>query len=105
MHTLKKEFAGKVKLIYIDPPYNTGTDSFGYNDKFNRATWLTFMKNRLLIAQSLLSHDGAIYVQLDYHQVHYFKVLMDEVFGENNFQREIIWRIGWLSGYKTLDNN
>ena len=105
LHTLKKEFAGKVKLIYIDPPYNTGTDSFGYNDKFNRATWLTFMKNRLLIAQSLLSHDGAIYVQLDYHQVHYFKVLMDEVFGENNFQREIIWRIGWLSGYKTLDNN
>ena len=63
------------------------------------------MKNRLEIAKQLLSDDGAIYVQLDYHQVHYAKVLMDEVFGEDNFQREIIWRIGWLSGYKTKDNN
>jgi len=105
LHTLKKEFAGKVKLIYIDPPYNTGTDSFGYNDNFNRSTWLTFMKSRLQIAKTLLSNDGAIYVQLDYHQVHYLKILMDEVFGEKNYQREIIWRIGWLSGYKTADNN
>lgn len=105
LHSLKKEFAGKVKLIYIDPPYNTGSDSFGYNDNFSRSTWLTFMKNRLLIAKSLLSDDGAIYVQLDYHHVHYLKILMDEVFGEENFQREIIWRIGWLSGYKTKDNN
>ena len=105
LHTLKEEFAGKVKLIYIDPPYNTGTDSFGYNDNFNRSTWLTFMKSRLQIAKTLLSNDGAIYVQLDYHQVHYLKILMDEVFGEKNYQREIIWRIGWLSGYKTADNN
>ena len=92
-------------MIYIDPPYNTGSDSFGYNDKFNRSAWLTFMKNRLEIAKRLLSVDGAIYVQLDYHQAHYAKVLMDEIFGEDNFQREIIWRIGWLSGYKTMDNN
>jgi len=105
LHTIKEEFAGKVKLIYIDPPYNTGTDSFGYNDNFNRSTWLTFMKSRLQIAKTLLSNDGAIYVQLDYHQVHYLKILMDEVFGEKNYQREIIWRIGWLSGYKTADNN
>jgi len=105
LHSLRKEFARKVKLIYIDPPYNTGTDSFGYNDNFNRSTWLTFMKNRLEIAKTLLSNDGSIYVQLDYHQVHYLKILMDEVFGENNYQREIIWRIGWLSGYKTADNN
>jgi len=105
LHSLQEEFAEQIKLIYIDPPYNTGTDSFGYNDSFNRSTWLTFMKNRLQIAKNLLSNDGAIYVQLDFHQVHYFKILMDEVFGENNFQREIIWRIGWLSGYKTADNN
>lgn len=98
-------YAGKVKLIYIDPPYNTGSDSFGYNDRFTRSTWLTFMKNRLELARQLLSEDGAIYVQLDYHQVHYAKVLMDEIFGEENFQREIIWRIGWLSGYKTKENN
>ena len=105
LSSLLSRYEGKINLIYIDPPYNTGTDSFGYNDNFNRSTWLTFMKNRLEIAKKLLSEDGAIYMQLDYHQVHYAKVLMDEVFGEENFQREIIWRIGWLSGYKTIDNN
>ena len=103
--SLLKRYEGKIKLIYIDPPYNTGNDSFGYNDSFNRATWLTFIKNRLVIAKQLLSQDGAIYMQLDYHQVHYAKIVMDEVFGEENFQREIIWRIGWLSGYKTADRN
>lgn len=105
LYTLKRMYAGKVKLIYIDPPYNTGNDTFGYNDSFNRSTWLTFMKNRLEVAKTLLREDGAIYVQIDYHQAHYIKVLMDEIFGGNNFQREIIWRIGWLSGYKTSDNN
>lgn len=105
LHSLKKRFAEKVKLIYIDPPYNTGTDTFGYNDTFKRSTWLTFMKNRLEVAKELLARDGAIYIQADYHQIHYLKVLMDEVFEEKNFQREIIWRIGWLSGYKTADKN
>jgi DNA methylase N-4/N-6 domain protein len=105
LHSLKEEFIGKVKLIYIDPPYNTGNDSFAYNDNFNHSSWLTFMKNRLEIAKDLLSDDGALYIQLDYHQIHYAKILMDNIFGENNFQREIIWRIGWLSGYKTRDNN
>ena len=103
--SLLKNYEGKIKLIYIDPPYNTGSDSFSYNDEFNRSSWLTFMKNRLEIAKRLLTPDGAIYVQLDYHQVHYAKILMDEIFGEDNFQREIIWRIGWLSGYKTVDKN
>lgn len=105
LHSLLKKYAGKVKLIYLDPPYNTGNDSFGYNDKFNRSSWLSFMRNRLELAKRLLADDGAIYVQLDYHQAHYAKVLMDEIFGEENFQREIIWRIGWLSGYKTADKN
>ena len=105
LSSLLKKYKGTIKLIYIDPPYNTGTDSFSYNDSFNRSTWLTFMKNRLEIAKKLLAPEGAIYVQLDYHQVHYCKVLMDEIFGEENFEREIIWRIGWLSGYKTTDNN
>ncbi len=103
--SLLAKYEGKIKLIYIDPPYNTGSDTFGYNDNFNRSSWLTFMKNRLKIAQKLLSNDGAIYVQLDYHQVHYAKILMDEIFDEKNFQREIIWRIGWLSGYKTKEKN
>ena len=103
--SLLPKYENKIKLIYIDPPYNTENDSFSYNDTFNMSSWLTFMKTRLQIAKRLLSPDGAIYVQLDYHQVHYAKVLMDEIFGLENFQREIIWRIGWLSGYKTRDNN
>jgi len=103
--SLLKKYEGQIKLIYIDPPYNTGSDTFSYNDNFNRSTWLTFMKTRLELAKQLLAPEGAIYVQLDYHQAHYCKVLMDEIFGEENFEREIIWRIGWLSGYKTVDNN
>ncbi len=107
LHSLKKRFAGKVKLIYIDPPYNTGgtDDTFKYNDSFNHSTWLVFMRNRLEVAKDLLSKEGAIYVQLDYNEVHYCKVLMDEIFRRENFQREIIWRIGWVSGYKTADKN
>ncbi|GAI32221.1 unnamed protein product, partial [marine sediment metagenome] len=62
LHSLKKQFAGKVKLIYIDPPYNTGSDDFKYNDSFNHSTWLTFMKNRLEIAKTLLANDGAIFI-------------------------------------------
>jgi adenine-specific DNA-methyltransferase len=105
LHSLKSEFSGKVKLIYIDPPYNTGSDSFGYNDSFNHSTWLTFMKNRLEVARELLRSDGSIYVHLDYNEVHYCKIVMDEVFGRENFQREIIWDIRVLSGYKTIANN
>ncbi|WQY50871.1 site-specific DNA-methyltransferase [Helicobacter pylori] len=105
LHSLKKKFAKQVKCIYIDPPYNTGNDSFNYNDNFNHSSWLVFMKNRLEAAREFLSDDGSIYINLDYNEVHYCKVLMDEIFGVENFQREIIWRIGWLSGYKTSVNN
>ncbi|ASJ22748.1 hypothetical protein BHAMNSH16_03005 [Brachyspira hampsonii] len=103
--SLKAKFAGKIKLIYIDPPYNTGSDTFSYNDNFNHSTWLVFMKDRLQLARELLRDDGSIYVNIDYNEVHYLKVLMDEIFGKDNFQREIIWRIGWISGYKTSVNN
>ncbi|MFV8332352.1 DNA methyltransferase [Flavobacterium sp. GSP14] len=85
LHSLKEEFAGKVKLIYIDPPYNTGSDSFGYNDNFNHSTWLTFMKNRLEVAKELLREDGVIFVQCDDNEQAYLKVLMDGIFGNNNF--------------------
>jgi len=107
LHSLKKRFAGKVKLIYIDPPYNTGgsEDTFTYNDSFKHSTWLTFMKNRLEVAKDLLSKEGTIYINIDFNEAHYLKVLMDEVFGRDNFQREIIWRIGWLSGFKTASDN
>ena len=105
LHSLKEQFAGKIKLIYIDPPYNTGNDGFNYNDSFNHSSWLVFMKYRLEIAKQLLSEDGSIYIQLDYNEVHYCKILMDEVFGRDNFQREIIWDMTVLSGYKTLAKN
>jgi len=105
LHSLKKKYRGKVKLIYIDPPYNTGGDSFNYNDSFNHSTWLTFLRNRLEVAKELLSTDGSIYMQLDYNEVHYGKILMDEIFGRENFQREIIWDVTVLSGFKTIANN
>ena len=80
LHSLKKKYAGKVKLIYIDPPYNTGSDSFGYNDKFNQSTWLTFMQNRLSVAKKLLKDDGVVCVQCSFHQFAYLRVLMDDLF-------------------------
>ena len=83
LHTLKKKFAGKVKLIYIDPPYNTGNDSFKYNDRFNHSTWLTFMKNRLEVAREFLSEDGVIFISINDTEAHYLKVLMDEIFGKS----------------------
>lgn len=90
LHTLKEYFRhqseqNKVKLIYIDPPYNTGNDDFNYNDKFKHSTWLCFMKNRLEIAKELLRDDGVIFVQCGDNEQAYLKVLMDEIFGRENF--------------------
>lgn len=92
LHSLKKKFGGKVKLIYIDPPYNTGSDSFGYNDNFNHSTWLTFMKNRLEVASEFLSDNGVIYINLDDNESHYCKVICDEIFNRKNFVANIIWQ-------------
>jgi len=92
LHTLKKQFRGKVKLIYIDPPYNTGNDSFGYNDNFNHSSWLTFMKNRLEVARELLRDDGSIWINIDDDEAHYLKVLCDDVFGRENFVANIVWQ-------------
>ncbi|HFO0979220.1 TPA: DNA methyltransferase, partial [Staphylococcus aureus] len=85
LHSLKKEYAGKIKMIYIDPPYNTNGDSFVYNDKFNHSTWLTFIKNRLELAKEFLSDEGIIMVQCDDNEQAYLKVLADEIFGRENF--------------------
>ena len=85
LHSLKQQFREQVKLIYIDPPYNTGNDSFGYNDSFNHSTWLTFMRNRLEVSKELLRSDGIIFVQCDDNEQAYLKVLMDDIFGAQNF--------------------
>lgn len=85
LNSLLERYQGKVKLIYIDPPYNTGTDSFNYNDNFNHSSWLIFMKNRLEIAKKLLTDDGVIFVHCDNNEQSYLKVLLDELFGDKQF--------------------
>ncbi|MEJ8589397.1 site-specific DNA-methyltransferase [Helicobacter pylori] len=91
LHSLKKKFAKQVKCIYIDPPYNTGNDSFNYNDNFNHSSWLVFTKNRLEAAREFLSDDGVIFVQCDDNEQAYLKVLMDEIFGRDNFIACFVW--------------
>ena len=89
LHTLKREFAGKVKLIYIDPPYyfknNPATDTFKYNSNFHLSTWLVFMKDRLKIAKSLLMTGGTIWISMGDDGMHYLKMVADDVFGKDHF--------------------
>lgn len=101
--SLKKEFAGKVKLIYIDPPYNTGNDGFRYNDSFNHSSWLVFMKNRLGVAKTLLKDDGFIFVQCDDSEQAYLKVLLDDIFGRDNYRNSIYWHRTYAG--KTISKN
>ena len=103
LHSLKKKYAGKVKLIYIDPPYNTGSDEFGYNDSFNHSSWLTFMKNRLEVAKALLSDKGCIFVHIDHHELYYLGVLLDSVFGVENKVQIISVKTATPAGFKTVN--
>ncbi|GAA7388922.1 site-specific DNA-methyltransferase [Helicobacter pylori] len=100
LHSLKKKFAKQVKCIYIDPPYNTGNDSFNYNDNFNHSSWLVFMKNRLEAAREFLSDDGVIFVQCDDNEQAYLKVLMDEIFGRENFVASLHVELSATQGMK-----
>ncbi|MEE6693057.1 DNA methyltransferase [Lactiplantibacillus plantarum] len=103
LYSIKERYAGKIKLIYIDVPFGTGHDSFLYNDKYSRSAWLTFMRNRIEVAKDLLAENGSVFVHLDENQSHYLKVLLDNLFGEENFMNEIIWRyrtyIGQVKDY------
>jgi len=101
LHSLKKTYAEQVKLIYIDPPYNTGNDSFQYNDSFNHSAWMTFMRNRLASAKELLKNDGLIFIQCDDNEQAYLKILMDDVFGRESFISTIAIRSSTPSGTKT----
>lgn len=96
LHSLKKRFAGKVKLIYIDPPYyfegTKDADTFSYNSNFKLSTWLTFMKNRLEVARDLLVDGGVLLVSMAEDGQAYLKVLMDDVFAKNDFVETFIWR-------------
>lgn len=90
LHTLLKTHHGRFKVIFIDPPFNTENDSFQYNDTFTQSTWFTFLKNRLEIAKLLLANDGSIFVHIDHDNNHPVKMLLDEIFGRENFRNEII---------------
>ncbi len=103
LHTIRDQFKGKIKLIYIDPPYNTGNDEFNYNDNFNHSTWLTFMKNRLEIAKELLRDDGVIFVQISDREVAYLHVLLDEIFTKEQFINKITIKVRAPAGFKTVN--
>ena len=127
MSSLLKDYAGKIDLIYVDPPFATEAD-FTYQVKIGseklekqpsvleetayRDTWgrgadsfLSMIYERVVLMHELLAENGSFYIHLDSREVHYVKVVCDEVFGRENFMREIIWRIGWISGYKAKAAN
>lgn len=91
LKALERNYAGKVKCIYIDPPYNTGSAFEHYDDNLEHSTWLTLMKPRLELLRKLLADDGSIWISIDDDEGHYLKVLCDEVFGRNNFVNTCIW--------------
>lgn len=103
LHSLKARYAGKVKLIYIDPPFNTESDSFNYNDRFNRSSWLTFMKNRLEVANQLLHRTGTMMVHIDEKEMAHLRVLCDEVLGRENFLNIFCIKTSDPSGHKTVN--
>ncbi|WP_235357072.1 site-specific DNA-methyltransferase [Bacillus alveayuensis] len=92
LKALEQEFTGKIKCIYIDPPYNTGNAFEHYDDGLEHSAWLSLMKPRLEILRNLLSNDGSIWISIDADESHYLKVLCDEIFGRRNFVDEVIWQ-------------
>ncbi len=92
LKALEQEFAGKIKCIYIDPPYNTGSAFEHYDDGIEHSLWLSLMRDRLDLLRNLLSVDGAIWINIDDNEAHYLKVLLDEVFGRQNFVANILWQ-------------
>lgn len=111
LKTLLDDYAGKVDLIYIDPPFaknkkfKTKDGEIAYSDTLTGEEFIEFLRERLIFLRELLSKNGSIYVHLDSTIGHYVKVIMDEIFGERNFRREIVWDIQALSGFKTRANN
>lgn len=92
LKALEQDFAGKIKCIYIDPPYNTGSAFEHYDDGLEHSEWLNMMKPRLEILRNLLSEDGSIWMSIDSYESHYLKVMSDEIFGRRNFIDEVIWQ-------------
>lgn len=93
LNTIMPKYQGKIDLIYIDPPFNTGSD-FEYKDKFQDSTWLSLMENRLELAKNLLSDKGSFYLHLDHNANYRGRELLNSIFGEENFRNEIVWSFG-----------
>ncbi|WP_278380791.1 DNA methyltransferase [Pseudoalteromonas distincta] len=92
LKSIESKYLNSIEMIYLDPPYNTQSDSFGYNDTFNHSSWLTFMKPRLEVAKRLLTETGSLWVSIDDNEAHYLKVLLDEVFGRSCFVASNVWQ-------------
>lgn len=92
LKALEQDYAGCVKCIYIDPPYNTGNAFEHYDDGVEHSIWLSLMRERLVLLRNLLSDDGSIWISIDADESHYLKVLCDEIFGRKNFIDEVIWQ-------------
>jgi adenine-specific DNA-methyltransferase len=92
LKALEAEFTGKVKCVFIDPPYNTGNAFTHYVDRLEHPIWLSMMRDRLEIIRKLLTEDGSLWITIDDNEAHYLKILCDEVFGRSNFIASVIWR-------------
>lgn len=92
LKALEQEFAGKVKCVFIDPPYNTGSAFTHYDDGVEHSLWLSLMRDRLELIRRLLAQDGSLWITIDDNECHYLKVLCDEVFGRQNFIADVVWR-------------
>lgn len=91
LKALEQDFAGKIKCIYIDPPYNTGNAFEHYDDGVEHSLWLSLIKPRLELLRALLSDNGSLWISIDDDESHYLKVLCDEIFGRRNFVANVIW--------------
>ncbi|KAB2952159.1 site-specific DNA-methyltransferase [Heliorestis acidaminivorans] len=98
LKALEQDFAGKIKCIYIDPPYNTGSAFEYYDDNLEHSTWLNLMYPRLRILNNLLADDGIMWISIDDNEVHYLKVMLDEIFGRNNFLANIAYERSGTAG-------
>ena len=107
LKALEQDFAGKIKCIYIDPPYNTGGAFEHYDDGLEHSIWLNLMKPRIEVLRNLLKEDGSLWISIDADESHYLKVLCDEIFGRSNFIDEVIWHRSYapINLKKTFSRN
>ena len=92
LKALEQEFSGKIKCVFIDPPYNTGSAFTHYDDGVEHSIWLSLMRDRLELIRRLLSPDGSLWISIDDNEAHYLKVLCDEIFGRFNFVANAVWQ-------------